>query len=130
MLMDNMAYLQQIAGVDNSLNNPSKKGGLKLPSFINVWTMLGAVLLIIVIVVVMVITAAMNKVDSKDPNPQIFTSKIYFKFLSMNNKTMNKLDLYEKNGYLLGKNLLIFHETSSAPLNMSVIDQYIQEYLL
>lgn len=31
-----------------------------------------------------------HKVDSKDPNPQIFTSKIYFKFLSMNNKTMNK----------------------------------------
>ena len=47
-----------------------------------------------------------------------------------NNRTINKLDLYEKNGYLLGKNLLIFHETSSAPLNMSVIDQYIQEYLL
>ena len=47
-----------------------------------------------------------------------------------NNRTINKLDLYEKNGYLLGKNLLIFHETSSAPLNMSVIDKYIQEYLL
>ena len=73
MLMDNMAYLQQIAGVDNSLNNPSKKGGLKLPSFINVWTMLGAVLLIIVIVVVMVITAAMNKVDSKDQDLMIET---------------------------------------------------------
>lgn len=71
MLMDNMAYLQQIAGVDNSLNNPSKKGGLKLPSFINAWTMLGAVLLIIVIVIVMVITAAMNKVDSKDQDLMI-----------------------------------------------------------
>ena len=31
-----------------------------------------------------------HKVDTKDPNPQIFTSKIYFKFLSMNNKTINK----------------------------------------
>jgi hypothetical protein len=69
--MDNMAYLQQIAGVDNSLNNPSKKGGLKLPSFINIWTMLGAGLLIIVIVIVMVLTAAMNKVDSKDQDLMI-----------------------------------------------------------
>ena len=31
-----------------------------------------------------------HKVDSKDPNTQIFTSKIYFKFLSMNNKTIQK----------------------------------------
>ena len=71
MLMDNMAYLQQIAGVDNSLNNPSKKGGFKLPKFVNVWTMLGAVLLIVIIVIVMVITSAMNKVDSKDQDLMI-----------------------------------------------------------
>lgn len=31
-----------------------------------------------------------HKLDNKDPNAQIFTSKIYFKFLSMNNKTINK----------------------------------------
>ena len=31
-----------------------------------------------------------HKVDSKDPNAQIFTSKVYFKFLSMNNKTIQK----------------------------------------
>ena len=71
MLMDNMAYLQQIAGVDNSLNNPSKKGGLKLPSFINIWTMLGAVLLITIIIIVTVLVSAMNKVDNKDQDLMI-----------------------------------------------------------
>ena len=31
-----------------------------------------------------------HKVDNKDPSPQVFTSKVYFKFLSMNNKTISK----------------------------------------
>jgi hypothetical protein len=31
-----------------------------------------------------------HKIDTKDPNAQIFTSKVYFKFLSMNNKTISK----------------------------------------
>ena len=47
-----------------------------------------------------------------------------------NNTAIDKIDLYEKNGYLIGKNLIILHETYSAPLNMSVLDKYIQEYLL
>lgn len=31
-----------------------------------------------------------HKMDNKDPSPQVFTSKVYFKFLSMNNKTISK----------------------------------------
>lgn len=33
---------------------------------------------------------AKHKVSNKDPNPQAYTSKIYFKFLAINNKTINK----------------------------------------
>lgn len=43
---------------------------------------------------------------------------------------MRKLELYEKNGYLLGKNLLIFHETSESPLNVRIVKQYIEEYMI
>lgn len=44
------------------------------------------------------------------------------------NSSLNKLDIYEQNGYLLGKNLLILHETSEAPINVSVLRNYIDEY--
>lgn len=43
---------------------------------------------------------------------------------------MRKLELYEKNGYLLGKNLLIFHETSESPLSIKIMQQYINEYMI
>ncbi len=46
------------------------------------------------------------------------------------NRTMDKLELYEKNGYLIGRNLIILHETSDHPLNMRILDKYIEEYLL
>lgn len=45
-------------------------------------------------------------------------------------KNMKKLELYEKNGYLLGVNLLVTHETSSSPLNVKILDSYIENYLL
>lgn len=45
-------------------------------------------------------------------------------------RNMMKLDLYERNGYLLGLNLIITHETSSVPLNISVVDSYIKHYFL
>lgn len=45
-------------------------------------------------------------------------------------KNINKLDLYEKNGYLLGKNLIITHETSSKPLSVGVVDSYIENFLI
>ena len=44
------------------------------------------------------------------------------------NSSLNKLEIYEQNGYLLGKNLLILHETSEAPINVSVLRNYIDEY--
>ncbi len=44
--------------------------------------------------------------------------------------TMRKLDLYEKNGYLLGDNLIVTHETSKAPLNIKVLDSYIKTYFI
>lgn len=44
--------------------------------------------------------------------------------------TMYKLDLYEKNGYLIGKNIILLHETSSKPLSTKVLQNYIKEYLL
>ena len=43
--------------------------------------------------------------------------------------TMRKLELYEKNDILIGKKLIIFHETSNAPLNIKVVQKYIEEYL-
>lgn len=39
---------------------------------------------------------------------------------------MLKLDTYERNGYYLGVNLLIFHETDRAPLNIKVMQNYIE----
>ena len=61
--MDNMAYLQQIAGNDNSLANNSKQGR-GLPKFLNIWTMLGAGIFLVLLIIVMVIASSMNKVDT------------------------------------------------------------------
>ena len=44
--------------------------------------------------------------------------------------SISKIDLYERNGYLLGREILIFHETSDRPLNTQVVDKYIEEYLI
>lgn len=45
-------------------------------------------------------------------------------------KNMRKLDLYERNGILLGNQLLVFHETYDAPLNVNVMKKYIEKYLI
>lgn len=42
---------------------------------------------------------------------------------------MQKLDLYERNNFLLGNNLILFHETSNLPLNTMVVRKYIELYL-
>lgn len=42
---------------------------------------------------------------------------------------MQKLDLYERNNFLFGKNLILFHETSNSPLNTNVVRKYIELYL-
>lgn len=43
---------------------------------------------------------------------------------------MRKLDLYERNGYLLGDNLVVTHETGRIPLNRNVLDSYIKIYFI
>ena len=43
--------------------------------------------------------------------------------------TMQKLDTYEKNDILLGRDLILLHETSSSPLNTKTLEKYIKEYL-
>lgn len=65
MLMDNMAYLQQIAGVDNSLNSKGKKKN-PLSKLLNVWVLAGAGIFIVLIIIVALIASSLNKVDTKD----------------------------------------------------------------
>lgn len=45
-------------------------------------------------------------------------------------RNYEKIDLYERNGYMIGDNLLLLHETESRPLNIKVLDQYIELYLM
>ena len=44
------------------------------------------------------------------------------------NGTLRKLDIYEKNDILIGRDLLMFHETGKRALDMKNIDKYIDEY--
>ena len=43
---------------------------------------------------------------------------------------MYKLETYEKNGILLGENLIMLHETTLNPLNVKVMQKYIEKYLM
>lgn len=45
-------------------------------------------------------------------------------------RSIRKLEVYERNGFLLGENLLLTHETSKVPLSSSVLNSYIDKYLL
>lgn len=45
-------------------------------------------------------------------------------------KALNKIDVYEKNGYFPGHNLIISHETSANPINTKIIDELIKTYIL
>lgn len=65
MLMDNMAYLQQIAGVNNSMNSKAK-GNSPLSKLLNVWTFVGIGIFIALIIGLAVLVSALNKVDTKD----------------------------------------------------------------
>lgn len=47
-----------------------------------------------------------------------------------NNSSIGKIGVYEKNGYMLSKNMLITHETYDTPIDIVVLRQYIEEYLL
>lgn len=65
MLMDNMAYLQQIAGVDNSMKAKANQNS-PFSKFLNVWTFVGLGIFIVLIIGVALLAAALNKVDTKD----------------------------------------------------------------
>ena len=67
MLMDNMAYLQQIAGGNNNVPSPAAKNSDNpLSKFLNIWTALIAGAITIIIVIIMVVAGLLNKVDTKD----------------------------------------------------------------
>ena len=48
---------------------------------------------------------------------------------SYSESAMQKLDTYEKNDILLGRDLLLLHETSISQLDTKVLEKYINEYL-
>jgi len=43
---------------------------------------------------------------------------------------LSKLDVYEKNGLLIGRDVLLFHESAYQPLNTRVVMDYINEFLV
>lgn len=45
-------------------------------------------------------------------------------------KAINKISIYEKNGILLGRNLILLYETDYQPLSTSILNSYIDEYLI
>lgn len=45
-------------------------------------------------------------------------------------KNFIKIQNYEKNGYLLGKDLIITMESSDIPMNIKLVEQKIKEFLL
>lgn len=46
------------------------------------------------------------------------------------NNSLRKLDIFEQNNLLIGRDILIFHESQKVPLNIQVVRQYIQEFLV
>lgn len=50
--------------------------------------------------------------------------------ISYINRNMTKFDTYERNGYLIGKNLICTHETSTVPLSSGVLDNYIKTFFV
>ncbi len=45
-------------------------------------------------------------------------------------KALRKIEIYEKNGYLPGVDLIITHETSENPVRAGILDKMIEAYLL
>ncbi len=99
MLMDNMAYLQQIAGVDNSMK---AKANPKSPfsKFLNVWTFVGLGIFIVLIIGVALLVAALNKVDTKD---QDLMQQSYWRSRYIVEETMEKYSENLKNSDIRDK---------------------------
>ncbi|MBQ7767125.1 MAG: hypothetical protein IJ397_09805 [Lachnospiraceae bacterium] len=49
--------------------------------------------------------------------------------MSYSENAMQKIDMYEKNGILLGDGLIITHETTGNPLDINVLERYIERFL-
>jgi len=95
MLMDSMAYLQQIAGVDNGAAQNAKKGGSGiLGKIFNIWTVLGTLVLVLIIVIVVVVVTQMNKVDTKDRD---LMAKSYWTATYLGDVTIKKYAKLVKN---------------------------------
>ena len=43
--------------------------------------------------------------------------------------TLSKLDIYERNGLLIGREVILLHESYFHPLNTRVVSEYIREFL-
>jgi len=91
--MDNMAYLQQIAGTNNTLDTNAKKDGFFSKIF-NIWTLLIGGGLFILIMIALVIVGAMNKVDTKD---QDLMQQSYFMARYMTENTFSEYNEDIKN---------------------------------
>ncbi len=46
------------------------------------------------------------------------------------NNVLSKLDVYERNGLLIGRDVILLHESSFRPLSTRIIADYIQEFLV
>ena len=66
MLMDNMAYLQQISGGNNSPVLPSKKEGSILSKILNVKVIIAVVGFIVALILIGIVGSLLGKVDTKD----------------------------------------------------------------
>ena len=93
--MDNMAYLQQIAGADNSLANKKKGGGL--PKFLNKWVLIGVAVFMVLLMAGMAILSSFNQVDTKD---QDLMGESYWRAYNLNEKVLNKYASQVKNSEL------------------------------
>ena len=114
--MDNMAYLQQIAGVDNSAAQKAGKNSSGiLKKIFNVWTLLGVVVLTVILVVVAVVVNSMNQVETKD---QDYMVQSYGTASNLSLKTITKYANQVKNSDI---------RNMSASLN-SVLQEIIQNY--
>ena len=45
------------------------------------------------------------------------------------NRNISKIQTYEQNGFLVGKNMIMTFEASATPLNSSSVMRMIEEYL-
>ena len=46
------------------------------------------------------------------------------------NSVLMKLDVYERNGLLIGRDVILLHESTFRPLNTRIITEYLQEFLI